>query len=281
MPAALRTAPHRGIRPAAPAAGVAAPAAAAVAALLAALAVMHPPASAAAALPVDRAAGAVVTAPPLPVYATRPPAAARLDYELRRGALVGSALLRWQPAGARYELELTGRALGIELIGWRSDGGFDRAGLAPERYVEHRIGRAAQSATFDRGRGRIGYAGREVEHEFPPGAQDRLSWMIQLPAILAAQPPEPAPAAHWTIFVSDARGRAEPWTFEVAGREALELPAGRVGLAWHLRRLPRQAADSGVEVWLDPARQWLPVRVLLASDDGQTSDFRLRSDGAP
>ena len=71
-----------------------------------------------------------------------------------------------------------------------------------------------------------------------------------------------------TLFVAGTRGDAEAWRFEVLGHEALELPAGTVARALHLRREPTRPYDTRVEVWLDPARQHLPVRAVFTTLPG-------------
>ena len=52
------------------------------------------------------------------------------------------------------------------------------------------------------------------------------------------------------------------------GHEALELPAGAVARALQLRREPTRPYDTRVEVWLDPARQHLPVRAVFTTLPG-------------
>jgi hypothetical protein len=71
-----------------------------------------------------------------------------------------------------------------------------------------------------------------------------------------------------TLFVAGTRGDAEAWRFEVLGQEKLELPAGPVPQAVHLRREPTRPYGTRVEVWLDPARQHLPVRAVFTTLPG-------------
>jgi len=116
----------------------------------------------------------------------------------------------------------------------------------------------------------------QVAYSLPPGAQDRLSWMTQLPAILEADAALARDCAVVTLFVAGTRGDAEPWRFEVLGHEALELPAGTVARALQLRREPTRPYDTRVEVWLDPARQHLPVRAVFTTlPGGQTLQLEL------
>jgi hypothetical protein len=220
--------------------------------------------------------------PQVPVYATRLPPPATLRYRLHRGAAGGWAELQWRPAGAGYEMALHSQAAGAAAAGWTSSGGFDAAGLAPERHVESRRGRDLRAANFQRAAGRITFSGPALEYPLLPGAQDRLSWMVQLGAVLAADPAPALPGAQVSMFVVGTRGDGEVWTFKVDGRAAVELPAGEVVDAVHLVREPSRPYDTRVDVWLDPARHHLPVRTrLVVRATGEGSEFLLEQFGMP
>jgi hypothetical protein len=211
----------------------------------------------------------------LPVYPVMPPPPVRWAYSLTRGPLTGEGVLHWQPDGERYTARFEGRIAGIAVLDWTSRGGFDTAGLAPERYVVRRRGRDAQAANFQRAAGKITYSGPTVEHPLPRGAQDRLSWMLQLPAIVAATPERfAAEGASVVLFVAGARGDADVWTFVLAGRESVSLADGEAGEALKFVREPRRAYDTRVEVWLDPARHHLPLRARL-SNEGRDDTLEL------
>jgi hypothetical protein len=213
----------------------------------------------------------------VPVYATRFAPAVRLAYELRRGMLSGNGELLWRPDGQRYELTMEGTAFGLGIIGWTSVGSIDRAGLAPERFVDRRRGRDVRAANFQREKGLITFSGPQVEYPLVAGAQDRLSWMLQLPAIIEADAARGAPGERITMFVVGARGEGDLWTFRVEGIESIEVPAGPVPAALRLRREPRRPYDTLVEVWLDPARHHLPARVRLSTPQTDDStEFLLR-----
>lgn len=236
----------------------------------------------AAAAPVAQpvAAGPIVTPPP--VYPTRLPPPARLRYEQRRGAQVGSAELVWRPGDDSYTLTLEGSTIAGGAAGWASAGGFDAAGIAPERFVDRRRGRDVRAANFRRDSGRITYSGPQVEHPLLPGAQDRLSWMLQLPAIVEADPERFTAGAQVTMLVTGTRGDAEAWTFVVEAVEPVDLPEGRIDNALRLHREPTRAYDAAVEVWLDPARAHLPVRLRLSvAQTGDATEFRLSELAAP
>ncbi len=210
-----------------------------------------------------RAAPAADDDPPPPVYATRVPPPFRLTYALRRGALSGQAELTLQRAGSGYELELKGTALSLEVLGLRSQGSLGPYGLMPERFVDRRRGRDRLAANFDHGAGRITYSGSAASQPLRLGAQDRLSWMVQLAAILEAAPARHGTGSRIAVSVSGARADVDTWTFIVQDRQRLSLPGGAVVEALRLTREPRRPYDTQVEVWMDQAQHHLPVRARL------------------
>jgi hypothetical protein len=210
-----------------------------------------------------RAAPAADDDLPPPVYATRVPPPFRLTYALRRGALSGQAELTLQRTGSGYELELKGTALGLEVLGLRSQGSLGPHGLMPERFVDRRRGRDRLAANFDHGAGRITYSGSAASQPLRLGAQDRLSWMVQLAAILEAAPAPHGAGSRIAVSVSGARADVDTWTFIVQDRQRLSLPGGAVVEALRLTREPRRPYDTQVEVWMDPAQHHLPVRARL------------------
>jgi len=208
------------------------------------------------------AAAPTTTPAPVPVYPTQLPAAVALAYDMSYGPIGGTGRLEWQPplAGSPYRLHLMGRALGLRLLEWVSEGQLDPAGLAPSRFVERRIGHDERVAEFRREAGRVRFpGGSHPDLPFPPGAQDRLSWLVQLPAILAADPALQAPGGAVQLFVVGVGGKGEPWSFVVE-----DVAGGLV----HLRRRTVSPSDVVGEAWLSPRHQWMPMRVRLAKADG-------------
>lgn len=213
----------------------------------------------------------------VPVYATRLPPPLTLQFDMRRGQAGGQAELDWRPLADHYRLTLRGQTVGAPLIGWASQGGFDSAGLAPQRYTESRRGRELRAANFQRDSGRITFSGPSTQHPLVAGAQDRLSWMVQLAAVLAANPALAVPEAQVSMWVVGTRGDAEVWTFTVQGSVGLDLPIGYIDGALHLKREPRRPYDTQVQVWLDPARHYLPAKtLLLVRASGEGTEFQLR-----
>jgi hypothetical protein len=205
---------------------------------------------------------------PVPVYATRLPDPALLHYRLQRGDVVGSGSLHWHSADGAYALRLHTAWPGRPATGLASRGLLDADGMAPLRHADLKREREQRAVNFEREAGRITFSGPQARYALRPGAQDRLSWMIQLPAIVQADAALARDGAGITLFVAGTRGDAEPWRFEVLGREALALPAGEVAQALLLRREPTRPYDTRVEVWLDPQRQHLPVRARFTTLPG-------------
>lgn len=215
----------------------------------------------------------------LPVYPTRLPAATRLSYELRRGLLTGSGQLSWLPAAdGSYEARLEGGAFGQALLAQTSRGRIDAHGLAPERFTDRRRSRGEQAANFQRAAGKISFSGPSVVHPLPAGAQDRVSWLVQLGAVLAADPALQRAGSRLQMLVVGARGDADVWTIVVQGQEDIALPAtGSAAIATlRVLRTPRRPFDTQAEAWLDPRRGFLPVRLRLSTpDSGDATEFVL------
>ncbi len=209
----------------------------------------------------------------VPVYATAPAPSQVLRYKLQRGLLSGTGELSWrrdpvsQP-GAKYELQLVAKVGGLSIMTQVSSGGFDQAGLAPLRFTDQRLRGSVRAANFQRQRGLISFSGPSVEYPLVRGAQDRLSWMMQLPAILAANPRLATPGQEVALYVVGARGDASLWVFRCEGIERVASDAGSIN-AVKLVRAPRKEHDTLAEVWLDPARSYLPLRARIGNpDDG-------------
>lgn len=257
---------------------------------------LHPAAAASqAALDADAEAEAGAPPPPAdgappPVYATRVPLPVLLRYRVHSQppgsaatlpATPGEARLLLRHDGQRYTLALDAQAGGRPLIEQLSSGGFDAAGFAPERFTDRRRGRGWRAANFRRDTGRIGFSGPRIDYPLLPGTQDRLSAVAQLAAIIAAAPEAVAPAA-LQVFVADARGWAELWTWQFDGSEAVDTPLGTLTLA-HWRREPARPEGLRVDAWLDPARGHWPARLRFTLlRNGQVLDLLLAAEpGTP
>ncbi len=207
----------------------------------------------------------VAPSPDVPVYATRLPPPVRWAYRLRRGIVSGTAVLDWQRRDDGYRLSLDGSVAGVPLFEWVSTGRIDAHGIAPDRLVMRQVGSGARAANFRRDTGVITYSAREVEHPLWPGAQDRLSWLVQATGIVAAAPEKfSTPGAQIAYQVTGVRGDVAVWRLDAVGVQTVEVAGERVQ-AVLLRREPLKPFDTRGELWLDPQRHYLPVRLTLST----------------
>jgi hypothetical protein len=204
-------------------------------------------------------------APDAPLLRLSGPAAWR--FRLRQGGQDGEALLEWRPeADGRYSLRLTRRIGERALPALESLGRTGSAGLAPGRFALQRDGQDRQAINFDGDSRRLSFSASPAQLDMPDGAQDRLSWWLQLAALVQAAP---APGGHWRLWVAGLRGELREWTFEVVDAEPDD--AGTL----HLRRQPLGPYDPGIDLWLDPAHGYWPVRLRQGDPEGRGYEIRL------
>lgn len=233
----------------------------------------QPPAdSDAAAQPLPPGAPAPLAA--VPPHAAAVPQPARLRYEVQaqaRGlALRGQAELHWQHDGSSYEARLQ---MGGPLLPTRvqtSSGRITPQGLEPGRFSDRY--RSEQATHFLREQGKLVFSNNRPEAALLAGAQDRLSVVLQLAAMLAGDPAHYPPGSAIAIPTAGTRD-SESWVFTVEGEEDLKLPGGALrGL--RLQRLPRKEYDYKLELWLAPGMDYAPVRLRLTYPNGDWVDQR-------
>ena len=213
----------------------------------------------------------------IPHYRTQMPAALTLRYVMQRGSLRGSGELSWRPDGDHYELKLEGRVAGLSVLTQISQGAFDAAGVAPLRFTDQRLRRGMKAANFQRAAGKITFSGPTTEFPLREGSQDRLSWMVQLGAIVAAEPALRGVGAKVVMNVVGANGDASVWAFDCTAIEPVATGAGSVSALKFVRE-PREPYDTQVQVWIDPAQHYLPVRAMQRSGTGdEVFELRLQS----
>jgi hypothetical protein len=223
------------------------------------------------------------TAEPKPPAAepTSPPHTARLaaagewHYILLQNGAYGRARLNWKPSGRDYSLMLERELEGRPLPAWKSQGQIDEQGLSPERYVQQRRGRDMVATNFRRDEGLISYSTSADLVPLPAGVQDRLSWWIQLAALIEARPEHYPPGSELRLPVAAFRGEAREWVFQVLDQQTLELPGASVARALHLRRLALGPYSGEIEVWLDPARGHIPVQLIMDLPDDRGWQLQL------
>lgn len=241
-----------------------------------AIAVSHPapPAEASAAPTPDLLAQAA--APPAQHSAVpttfNVPGSVRLHYRVtartRFGTLEGTSQLHWRHDGSEYEARLELSAPLLPTRTQHSVGRITAEGLAPLRFSDK--ARSEEAAHFDRDRGRVSFSSNRPDVALLPGAQDRLSVLLQLSAMAAGEPALLRPGA--TVGIQTAGSRdAEVWTFAVEAEEPLQLPGGAMATL-KLTRQPRKEYDQKVELWLAPGLDYVPVRLRLTQANGDWVD---------
>jgi Protein of unknown function (DUF3108) len=202
---------------------------------------------------------------PVPRYAARLPAPFQLRFALQRGDIRGQGELRFEhdTASGRYQLQLLLQGPQRPMWEQSSTGSAQGHGLQPEQFHDRRRGRRIGTADFDRAAGQVRFSGKAPPLPIAEAAQDRLSWMVQLPAALAADAALQRPGSTVWLQVFSARGDVQLWAFEVQGLQAVAMGDGSTVEALHVRRLPERLYDTQIDAWLDPAGQFLPVQLWL------------------
>jgi len=151
-----------------------------------------------------------------------------------------------------------------------SAGSIGSQGLEPARFGDRH--RGEQAAHFDRAGQRVVFSNNRPAAPLAPGAQDRLSVLLQLAALAAGSPDKFTAGARVAIQTATTR-EADSWIFTVEGEEELQLPAGQLA-AVKLTRPPRGEFDQRVEVWLAPGQAYVPVRLRLTQPSGDWVDHQ-------
>ena len=110
-----------------------------------------------------------------------------------------------------------------------------------------------------------------------PGVQDVASQFVQMTWLFLTRPERLQPGAVVEFPLALPR-RVGRWTYDVRGRETLELPFGPVD-AVHLQPRAEQLRPNelNVETWVAPGLLYLPVRIVIRQDADNYLDLRLRS----
>lgn len=228
--------------------------------------------------PLEVAAASSAAPPPAAPQTATPvalPPPTRLLYDGRgeeKGFIKynGSGELLWLPEAAQYSARLEISAWGFRVRTWTSKGALADTGLAPLRFGDKP--RGAELAThFQRDKGIISFSANNPDVALQPGAQDKLSAILQLSALVAGAPEHYAAGQRIRFQAADAH-RAELWEFQVGASELLELPGGPLqGLK--LSKAPTVEFDQGIEVWLAPGMHYLPVRLRITEASGAFVDL--------
>lgn len=207
---------------------------------------------------------------PVALSAYKVPASVRLKYEVKgnRFPYRLDAEMVWQQDGKSYDARLVFSAGFLPVLVQTSRGQITPEGLAPLRYSEKK--RSEVAAHFIREQGKVTFSANTPDLPLLAGAQDRLSILVQLAAMITGDPGR-FPAATTITLQTVGPRDADTWLFTVEKEEALPLPEGEQATL-KLMRNPRREFDQTVELWLAPALGYLPVRIRITESNGDFMD---------
>ena len=189
-----------------------------------------------------------------------------------------SSELLWAPEGSRYNAHLEISAFGFRVRTWSSKGDLTDGGLQPLRFGDKP--RGAELAThFQRDKGIISFSANNPDVPLQTGAQDKLSAILQLSAIVAGEPERYTSGTTISFQAADAH-RAELWNFKLGATESLDLPGGTLS-ALKLSKEPTVEFDQRIEVWLAPELGYMPVRLRITEANGAFADLMWRKTQKP
>lgn len=241
---------------------------------------LPPPATAA-----PSAAGGASAAPPtapappakaLAATVSRLPPSARLRYnvqgEARHIPYSAQAELLWQHDLSSYTARLTLSALLLTRT-QTSVGQLSALGLEPLRFGDKL--RTEVAAHFERDKGRVIFSANTPDALLQPGAQDRLSVLLQLGALLGSAAPPLEAGARLSLQTVGPRD-ADDWHFLVGSQESLSLPQGP-HTAVKLSKQAQRDYDLQVDVWLAQDLHWLPVQLRMTQANGDMVLLQLQA----
>jgi hypothetical protein len=200
-----------------------------------------------------------------------PPGRVEIAYEvLHNDGVVADVTHLLEHDGVNYRLTERWKGRGIYALAGEaqrsSRGTIAADGLRPLEYEDVRSRREPARARFEWEAKMLTLQFRDgpQTRPMPAHAQDRLSFLFAFAFR--------APGKRPTEFnVVDGKGVAE-YIFDNAGRERIRIPAGEFDA---LRLVQRKASPDdrrSSEIWVDPARSYLPLRVLVVQKDGTRID---------
>jgi hypothetical protein len=200
------------------------------------------------------------------------PGSARLHYQVtasvRQQHWLGAGELVWRHDGTSYQARLEISAPLLPPRVQHSAGAITAEGLAPLRFSDK--ARGEEATHFQRQQGKVSFSSNRPDAPLLPGAQDRLSVLLQIGAMVGGDPHK-FPAGTLISIQTASTRDAEPWLFAVEGEVELELPGGKL-VALKLTRQPRREFDQKVELWLAPRMDYVPVRLRLTQPNGDWVD---------
>jgi hypothetical protein len=205
------------------------------------------------------------------------PAHLELSYQVtRNGSVIAEIDQSLEYDARQYELTESWQGRGLfRLLGTahrKSRGEVGPEGLVPLEYSDERTGRSAERASFD-------WKAKTVTYQYKDGAKtiplpanprDRLQFLFQF----SFKPPSGKQVA---LDVIDGRGVSDQ-VYQLEGRERFKTAAGEFDA---LKLVRRKDKGERAEIWLAADRDYLPVRILWITKDGERIDQVLTKLSAP
>jgi hypothetical protein len=187
----------------------------------------------------------------------------------------GKAELNWQHDGSIYNLSLVASYFGMDIFEQKSQGTSNATGLQPIRFSDKRYRKSEVAAHFNHELGKITFSANTPEAILLNGAQDRLSVIMQLAGMLAADPTRYGTGSTVSVQVASDK-LAEPWLFAVENLETLAMGQEQ-SIARKVTRNPRREFDQKVELWFATEHNYAPVRFRFTETNGDYIDAILKS----
>lgn len=241
------------------------------------------PAIGAEALEPPATAASASTQPATAAVPTRLPEPANLRYDVTaqiKGLTYhAGADLLWQHDQDSYRLRFEFKLLSVLVRSQTSTGAVGVPGLQPLQFVD-RVRSEERSARFDRQRQQVTFSDRDKpDVALEAGAQDRLSIIFQLAALVAGEPARYPPGSRLAIQTIG-HNDAQTWHFIVAPEQTLRYQ-GEPLPAVKLTRELRDPKDQTVDVWFAPRLGYLPVRLKITQQDGDYIEQQLNAVDQP
>jgi hypothetical protein len=186
----------------------------------------------------------------------------------------GKGLVKWMQNGRQYSISGEASVLFLSVLSYRSEGHLTDVGILPEIYVEKRLGKSSTNTHFHRERQTISFSASTNSYPVKGGEQDRGSVFWQLAGLARGNPDKLQAGLSFELIIAGNR-TADPWQVTVLGREPVAMAQGSTE-AWHLRIVRQDGgADYQLEVWLAPAQDWYPVKILYVDRKGTTLGLTL------
>lgn len=206
------------------------------------------------------------------------PPSANLSYDAiaikGNSKVEGRGQVKWVQDGRQYSISGEASVLFLSVLSYRSEGHLTDLGILPEMYVEKRLGKSSTNTHFHRERQTISFSASTNSYPVKGGEQDRGSVFWQLAGLARGNPDKLQAGLSFELVIAGSR-TADPWQVTVLGREPVAMAQGSTD-AWHLRIVRQDGgADYQLEVWLAPAQDWYPVKILYVDRKGTTLGLTL------